>query len=258
MTDQQAGMPPVTFLHELADFLRFVRHPRLGPRLPGQVPGKGWYTDWFPAISIKRLLQWAVLLWTVNLLVLGPLAIMAAGAGGATHRLNIHAIPWLQALLWAPIVEELVFRYALRRPAALFWLVAPAVAAMFMGPRWQGVALAGCLVLACWVPHVYGPARCAQSLRWSSRQAYRSAFPWVFHLACMAFAALHLYNFQLAQTPWWLLPVLVLPQWLTGLVLGWLRVRRGMGAGIALHALFNAGPLFAVWLILQLLPGFDV
>src|SRR5690606_41616767 len=60
-------------------------------------------------------LQWALLMWAINLLFFGPIAVLAAGMGGATHRLDIENIPWLTALLWAPIAEELVFRYGLRR-----------------------------------------------------------------------------------------------------------------------------------------------
>jgi membrane protease YdiL (CAAX protease family) len=65
---------------------------------------------------------------------------------------------------------------------------------------------------------------------------------------------MHLYNFNLHHTPLWLLPLLVLPQWLTGLVLGWLRVKRGIGASILLHAIFNGGPLLVVLLILRYAP----
>lgn len=53
----------------------------------------------------------------------------------------------------------------------------------------------------------------------------------------------------------WLLPLLVLPQWATGLVLGWMRVRRGIGAAIALHALFNGGPVLMIWLLMTLMPA---
>src|SRR5690606_22462690 len=60
---------------------------------------------------------------------------------------------------------------------------------------------------------------------------------------------------NLAQTPAWLLPLLVLPQWVTGLVLGWQRVRHGIGAALVLHALFHGGPLLLVWLVLQAAPG---
>lgn len=255
MTEQPVAAPESrSFRYELADFLRFIRYPTLGPRLPGQARGQGWWADWCPTLRFGRLLQWAALLWAINLLVLGPLAIMAASAGGATHRLNIHAIPWLQALLWAPVVEELVFRYGLRRPASILWLVPLAVAALFMGPSWQGVTLAGVLLLLCWVPQQLNWYRWTQPTAWHWRSYYRYHFSWVFHIASASFAALHLYNFNLHQTPWWLLPVLVLPQWLTGMVLGWLRVRRGMGAAVVLHGIFNAGPLLAVWVVLQLAP----
>lgn len=65
---------------------------------------------------------------------------------------------------------------------------------------------------------------------------------------------MHLSNFSFNRMPWWMLPLLVLPQWLTGLVLGWMRVRRGIAASIALHALFNAGPMVMIWLLLKLVP----
>ena len=49
--------------------------------------------------------------------------------------------------------------------------------------------------------------------------------------------------------------VLVLPQWVTGQVLAWMRVERGIGAAMLLHALFNAGPLAVVWVGLQFANG---
>ncbi|MCY1464048.1 hypothetical protein D9M71_820230 [compost metagenome] len=46
----------------------------------------------------------------------------------------------------------------------------------------------------------------------------------------------------------------MLPQWLTGLVLGWIRVRRGIGAAILLHSVFNAGPILMIWLVMRYAP----
>ncbi|MCH4586399.1 CPBP family glutamic-type intramembrane protease, partial [Achromobacter xylosoxidans] len=48
--------------------------------------------------------------------------------------------------------------------------------------------------------------------------------------------------------------LLVLPQWVTGLVLGWIRIRRGIGAAIALHAMFNAGPILLIWAVMRWAP----
>jgi membrane protease YdiL (CAAX protease family) len=47
----------------------------------------------------------------------------------------------------------------------------------------------------------------------------------------------------------------VLPQWVTGLVLGWMRVRFGIGSSMALHGLFNAGPMTLMWLATQYGPA---
>jgi len=246
------------FRDELRDFFSFVRRPRLAPRLPGRRAGDGWWEDWFPTVSVGRLLKWALFLWAINLVFLGPIAVAAAGAGGATHRLNIHNIPWLHALLWAPVVEELVFRYALRRPAPAWWLVPAAVAAMLMGAKWPGILLVTGILLLCWLPYLLNMPFARRDLPWRVRKAYRRGFPWVFHLTSVAFAAVHLYNFNLHQTPLWLLPLLVLPQWLTGLVLGWHRVRLGIGASILLHGIFNGGPLLVVWLVLRMAPELAV
>lgn len=243
-----------TFRAELRDFLSFVRRPRLGPRLQGRAAGDGFWRDWFPAVRPTRLLQWALLMWAINLLFLGPIAVAAAGMGGATHRLNLDNIPWLTALLWAPVVEELVFRYGLRRLKHLWWLLPLGVAAMFSGPGMTGGLYLAAFLLLCWLPYGWTWPTARRPLPWPWRQGYAMYFPWVFHLSSLAFSAVHLYNFNLGQTPLWLLPLLVLPQWVTGMVLGWLRVRRGIGASILLHAVFNGGPLLLVWLALQAVP----
>lgn len=246
---RQAG-----FWAEACDLLAFIRHPRVSPRLPGRKAGDGFWRDWFPSVRIGRLLQWALLMWAVNLLFLGPLAVMAAGLGGASHRLDLQNIPWLTALLWAPVVEELVFRYGLRRLKNLWWLLPLALAAMLQGPGFGGGMALAVFLLLCWVPYGSGRPAARQPLPWKLRRAWLAGFPWVFHLASLAFSAVHLYNFNLAQTPLWLLPLLVLPQWATGMVLGWLRVRHGIGASMLLHAIFNGGPLLLVWLALQAAP----
>lgn len=243
-----------TFRAELRDFLSFVRRPRLAPRRAGRLAGDGFWRDWFPHVRPTRLLQWALLMWALNLLFLGPIAVMAAGMGGATHRLNLENIPWLTALLWAPVAEELVFRYGMRRLKHLWFLLPLAVAAMLQGPGLAGGLLLGAFLTLCWLPYGAGWPMARRPLPWSWRRRQVDFFPWTFHLASLAFSAVHLYNFNLGQTPLWLLPLLVLPQWVTGMVLGWLRVRAGIGAAILLHAIFNGGPLLLVWIVLQTAP----
>jgi len=250
--DRSQPERPLRFWQEWRDFLRFLRKPALSARLPGARLGRGARTDWLNGLSPLRLLQWALLLWACNLLFLGPLAALAAHAGGAQHRLlDMVSIPWLQALLWAPVLEELLFRYGLRHPMQALWVIPAAVAALLYGVQWS----TGLLLLTVLSISILQPAQVGKPMPWSWRKTYRRAFAWVFYTASALFALLHLLNFNLHQTPLWLLPLLVLPQWCTGLVLGWLRVRRGIGASMLLHALFNGGPLLLVWLLLGAVRG---
>jgi len=246
------------FRDELTDFMRFVARPSLARRAPGRKLGNHIAADWLSGLGLGRLLKWALFLWAVNLIFLGPIAVAAATALGAEHRLNLHAIPWLQALVWAPVVEELVFRYSLRRIAHGVWVLPLGVGIMLTGPTTASVLFLMAVLLICWSPWAdrsrFLSSRRRPGRSWALRRRYRDLFPWVFHTANLAFAAVHLHNFTMTQAALWLLPLLVLPQWLTGMVLGWLRVKRGIGSAMLLHGLFNGGPLLLVWLFLIMAP----
>ncbi|CAB3930173.1 CPBP family glutamic-type intramembrane protease [Achromobacter insolitus] len=256
MTDLRQAAPrgKLRFRSEIVDFWRFIRHPHPASRLPGRASASGLVADWWPGLGPGRLLAWAALLWAVNLFALGPVAVAAAGLGGVTHRLDPANIPWLTAVIWAPLVEETLFRYGLRRPKQALWLIPAMVPVVLWGPKvWTGLLLVAFVILACW-----GARQRPEPLQgWDTtwRRYYLKHFGLVFHLVALTFAAVHLTNFVYATTPFWLLPLLVLPQWLTGLVLGWMRVRRGIGAAILLHSVFNAGPILMIWIIMRWVPA---
>jgi len=250
-----AGLP--TMGAEIVDFLRFAARPRPGPRLAGRAAGAATAADFRTHAPWWRLLHWAVLLWTVNIFVFAPLALSAAEASGAQHRLDIHNLPWMTALIWAPVVEELTFRYALRRPAMLWWFVPLMAAILAQGPGPVSILIATAALLLSLAPLWYPPDHRwhrGWAASWPWRRRTRRYYPWLFHAAALAFAAVHLYNFRMTSMNLVLLPLLVLPQWVTGLVLGWIRVKRGIGASMALHAIFNGGPLLLIGLVLHFAP----
>lgn len=262
---------PVRFRDELKDFFVFLRRPNLSRLRASRRTGNAVQVEWFSVLPLKRLLCWALCLWAINMALFGPLAASVAGATGAQHKLDLSNLPWLQALIWAPIVEELVFRYGLRRPLQFLWLGPIVVVCLFSGPVWYSIALVALLVFLLMQPALsstplHGSTTATGWRLWWQRLSGKQAMPmkvarwyvryfgWVMYLSTIAFACLHLYNFNFGNGSWLLLPLLVLPQLVTGLVLSWMRVRRGIAAAMALHAIFNSGPLLLVWVIVSTLP----
>lgn len=228
--------------HELADFLSFVRRPTLR-RGHKRFPGTSTAADWLSGLAPARLLMWLVVLWTINFIVLGPLAVDVADTSGVKRAPSM--LPAYYMVVWAPLVEEMVFRFWLRRPAGWPLYTAMGAAGFLLGPGWW-LALA-IVPLGAW--RVAQLMMTPPATPWARLRRYRRRFPVYLHLSVLAFALLHLLNYQHGGAPWWLLPLLVLPQWFTGLVLAWSRVRHGIGAAIALHAGFNALPFILLRLL---------
>ncbi len=65
-------------------------------------------------------------------------------------------------------------------------------------------------------------------------------FGYIFYLSALGFALIHITNFDSGSTIPYLFPILVLPQFITGLFTGYLRVRYNFMTGYLLHALHNA------------------
>jgi hypothetical protein len=236
---------------DIADFARFVWRPDLR-RLPPRRATGTLAADMLPAVRVRRMLAWVAMLWVTNVFVFAPIALAAASASGAQSRLDTFNLPWFMAIFWAPVVEEMVFRYGLRRPAQILWVVP-----LLLFPLLRGVAIVSAVFLAVLLSIAWLGAR--RGLRkhhwhWTWRRHYCRHFGLIFHLVAIAFAAMHLGNFFLNGTSWYLLPFLVLPQWLTGVVLGWMRVRRGLGVSMLMHSMFNAGPVLLVIALVKFWP----
>ena len=249
-----AAMAPqqgkLRFWQEVRVLFRFLRRPVLNARIGDRWEGSSWSADWQSGLSLGRLLQWALALWAVNLFIFGPIAVAVAGVSGSGHRLDMNNLPWLTALLWAPVVEELAFRYGLRRPVQALWFVPAMLVAVVMGVHGWTIGWVALALLVAW----WGLRNSATPGATVWRRWYRYRFGIVFYGSALAFAGMHWNNFILGTLSWWLMPLLVLPQFVTGVVLGWVRVSRGIGAAILLHALFNAGPLLIVWALITLKP----
>lgn len=233
---------------QLRDFFRFIVKPDFR-RGYGRGTGDGWFKDWQLNLSWKRLFQWAAFMWAINLLVLAPIALMAAGGANATHRLQFSYLLIPLAVLWAPIVEEILFRFNIRRPLLAIWMVPVMIFVLLM----QGTVIGTlCLIAVLAVIMILYPKLGLDSYsgRWRLSfkvlRLYRKFFVVIMHVLVFGFAYMHIFNYEFTAIHLSTTLVMVLPQWFSGLALMWMRVRYGIGNAIYLHAIFNGGPVFLI------------
>ena len=141
------------------------------------------------------------------------------------------------AVIFAPVIEESLFRAQLRRFSGGIWFISFVF----------GIVLAG-LTKTYWAflitPFIFAVLFIIYrfTLAGSITRKYcfwTKVFPWYFHFTALAFALVHLGNFEKGIS---LLPlgiIYTLPQLAIGLVLGYARMNYGLKYSIALHALYN-------------------
>lgn len=74
----------------------------------------------------------------------------------------------------------------------------------------------------------------------SIHEFWQKYFRFIFYLSAIIFALVHLSNFNEIPSHTFLLPLIVLPQFIGGLMMGYLRVRYNFFLGFLMHAIFNA------------------
>ncbi|MCG6187447.1 CPBP family glutamic-type intramembrane protease [Maribellus maritimus] len=146
-------------------------------------------------------------------------------------------------VVWAPFIEELIFRLPLRNffrnmffPLAIFFYMAAKTA---LGMPFAIVVSAVIVAL----PYIPGLITRFEN---SVNNTIKKYYPFVFYLVALLFGGVHITNFdQLSSTQYFFTPVIVFYQLLMGLYLGFLRVKfkRGIVYSILIHALFNSIPV---------------
>jgi membrane protease YdiL (CAAX protease family) len=213
----------------LRDLAAFLRRPQvLAPQGwggAGNLIRWGWLTGLLITVLIGVLLPF-LQFWQRTFELPAPSAFGALPDG------------WLipSVVIIAPIAEELLFRGWQSGRAAAFWLLGCALVGIavpvffFAASPLLGLGL----MLTALVAGGLGwwkLRRQTEPLGWFAR-----AFPVIFYLAAGLFALVHLSNypaFSLLAVP------LVLPQLWAALVLGYIRQRIGLIAGIATHMAAN-------------------
>ncbi len=163
------------------------------------------------------------------------------------------------AVISAPLAEELLFRYHLRYGSySLLYLGIVGVgyfiliSSYFMPSLGMSFSLESlsATMVARWY---YTPLLLIflfglffimnQFERQSEHRFIQKIFPFLFYLSALVFALVHLSNFQIGPERWVIAPLFVLPQFILGLYLGYVRIRNNIFYSIYIHALNNLIPI---------------
>jgi uncharacterized protein len=168
---------------------------------------------------------------------------------GKTHADDFRREYFL-VLIYAPVVEELLFRSVLGLTRLGFWLSVSFLSMLVFPVLLRFVPDDPAFYLL--FPYLLCYALLALVLsKILGRQTdtliekyLRPNFKWLVYASIVGFGLMHISNFQ-QLTAWHIVlaPILTFPQLIGGVLMSFVRVNYGLGYAMALHALGNAYPI---------------
>ncbi|MDC1234129.1 CPBP family intramembrane metalloprotease [Cyclobacteriaceae bacterium] len=176
--------------------------------------------------------------WALFLIQIPPLLVLMALLGGLEQlglwEEDMHSLQkifeemepvliFFFAVIMAPLFEEIMFRLILRFRSnfLILWSIHIGVT-LHLGEK--------------------------RSLLKIARKVWDKFYGWIFYLMALAFGLMHIMNFEPSLNIYLLAPILVAPQILIGINLGYLRIRFGLIWSILFHA-FHNGVLMTIALL---------
>ena len=222
----------------LGTYLRFLRSPNLNdPPVAVRAPQA--------AKSILRLysVHLVAMLLVLSLIGLIPAVQDSNNLLDSAEGLPVWYLPFA-AVVMAPLLEESIFRLPLRAFWINLFIAAALISLGALGavsnPSMLAALLAGGVIIAIYAKDKGSRLNTLQNL-------YNRYSRFIFYAIAILFGTAHIANYD--PEVWRFLPILVLPQVVIGLLLGFVRLRYGLNWAILLHALHNGCLLLPVFLI---------
>ena len=161
------------------------------------------------------------------------------------------------AVVGAPLVEEMIFRFPLRYKIPLSILISIIVSgfAAFLLHKTSLPDIkyaAAILLFGAILYFLVGNSNVDSE---DEEEKLDRLFPFFFYLVAVTFSLIHIYNYDSTQFSTWMTPFIVIPQFVLALFLGFVRMRVGIWASIYMHALNNFIPLVLYFSVKDLIPG---
>lgn len=217
------------------DFIGFLRNPQ-------------FTTESDDSLEFATLTLLYVFIFFLIIVVSSPLMILV-GVNDMQHSIDalmdsvsIWGFIFL-TVIGAPIIEELIFRWHLRRPIVLILMICMAFSAgaayLFVQDilNLLQVSIIIGFFIALGLLFFY-----SKVVRIFLDMIYRKHFAIVFYLTVVTFAGVHLTNFSELDNLY-VAPILILPQAMVALFLGYVRMKKNILWSIYFHAFHNMIPI---------------
>lgn len=142
-------------------------------------------------------------------------------------------------IIIVPLIEEFVFRLQLKfRKWVLDILFPLQVSFIVYAISFFASININFLVinLICYVAYFFLNKKYPNKLQ----QFWEIKFHYVFYILTLLFALIHITNYNLTSSLIFILPILILPQFIVGTIIGYLRVKFGFFWGVLYHIIYNA------------------
>ena len=224
----------MTIIVAFKEFFSFLKHPRYA-----------YESD--QALEFSTATYMYVLIFFTIIFISSPLLYLV-GIENMQHSVDelMKTYPkWVFILLTviiAPLAEELIFRWHLRQPIVLIWIIAFCVSGGLTMVYQSGkISLWPLVILLIFVFSLLALMLSSDFVQQFIIDFYKNFFPAIFYGTVLVFAFAHLSNFSEIES-WYIAPILVLPQALIAIFLGYIRVRKNIFWSIYFHAFHNMIP----------------
>ena len=224
----------MSFLETILDFLSFLTAPR-----PDRSDRKH--------ISIVNMVSLFALIFISNIVLLGMI-VQVLGIEQLDHKLDDVLLEKGQffiimaAVVGAPLMEEFLFRYPLRYHKATFFLLSMSVIYIMIESFNLNIHVMLNLIIVLFATGLLTLVVMDRAQEWW-KKVYVRQFPFIFYYIVALFAFLHIYNFDVNTINWYYAPLMVVPQFILGIYLGYVRLRNNIWSSILIHAINNIIPM---------------
>ncbi|NNE25245.1 MAG: CPBP family intramembrane metalloprotease [Saprospiraceae bacterium] len=148
----------------------------------------------------------------------------------------------IAAVIVAPLTEEFLFRFPLRHCRATFFLLTTSFIYILLEGLNLNIHVVLNVIIVLFVATLLTLVIMDKAFGWWER-IFKNYFPLIFYYVVAVFAFLHIYNFDISTVNWYYAPFMVIPQFILGIYLGYVRLRNNIWSSVLIHAINNIIPL---------------